>query len=449
LSNTGRLSLSPQLPTTLLRVQTDERLVRLAALGSERAFEAIVERYRRPLIGYARRMVGESRAEDVVQAAFVSAWGRLSEGSDVRDLRAWLFRIVHNGAINVLKRASSRDVELFEDTPALGDLHTEVERREDMRDALDGIASLPLQQREALLGVAVQGRRHRDVGADMGVTDGAVRMLLHRARSNMRTAATALTPWPLLTWLSGERGADAAAGGAGAGMLAGGALKAAAVLSTAAVAVTAAPQIAGHHHAPTPARGSSSAAAATTPLHAAVPAAGGSESGSLRQIAATRHSAVRRHALKRVTQHRAVITPATTPASSLAPSIPASAPVSAPAAAPPASNVEQQNDSTSIPQRPAHKQIVRPAGQNADDEISVQEEPPDLAAGERPIPPGGVPDAIADAALPEAPAAAADEAELSAEEEQSSPKQEASASASATTDQPAPAPADAPAAPAS
>ena len=95
----------------------------------------------------------------------------------------------------------------------------------------------------------------------------------------------------------------------------------------------------------------------------------------------------------------------------------------------PADNVEQQNDSTSIPQRPAHKQIVRPAGQDEDDEISVQEEPPDLAAGEQPIPPGGVPDAIADAALPEAPAAAADEAELAAEEDAGRPKQEASASA--------------------
>ena len=441
--------MSPQLPTTLLRVQTDERLVRLAALGSERAFEAIVERYRRPLIGYARRMVGDSRAEDVVQAAFVSAWGRLTDGSDVRDLRAWLFRIVHNGAINVIKRASSRDVELFEDTPALDDLHSEVERREDVRDALDGIASLPLQQREALLGVAVQGRRHRDVGADMGVTDGAVRMLLHRARSNMRTAATALTPWPLLAWLSGERGAETAAGGTGAGMLAGGALKAAAVLSTAAVAVTAAPQIAGHHHAQTPARGSSSAAAATT-LNAALQAAGGADAGSLQQIAETRRFAVPRHALKRVTHHRAVISPATTPVASVEPSVPVSAPAPAPAAsapAAPADNVEQQNDSTSIPQRPAHRQIVQPAGQG-DDEISVQEEPPDIAAGEQPIPPGGVPDAIADAALPEAPAAAADQAELAAEAAQGGPKQEASASAAAT-DQPATVPADTPAAPAS
>jgi hypothetical protein len=39
----------------LLRTQTDERLVALAAAGHERAFEAIVERYRRPLLRHCRR----------------------------------------------------------------------------------------------------------------------------------------------------------------------------------------------------------------------------------------------------------------------------------------------------------------------------------------------------------------------------------------------------------
>ncbi len=259
--------MSPQLPTVLLRAQTDERLARLAALGSERAFEAIVERYRRPLLGYARRIAGESRAEDIVQAAFLGAWGRLSAGAEVRDLRAWLFRIVHNGAINAVKRASASDVELFDDTPGTGDVHAEIERRDDVRRALDGIAALPLQQREALLGVAVQGRRHRDVGAELGVTDGAVRMLLHRARSTMRTAATALVPWPLAAWLSGSQ---AGAGGAGVSVFAVGGMKAAAVLSTAAVAVTAAPQISaqvsGSARAPAP------AAVAVAPPSAAPPA---------------------------------------------------------------------------------------------------------------------------------------------------------------------------------
>ena len=59
--------------------------------------------------------------------------------------------------------------------------------------------------------------------------------------------------------------------------------------------------------------------------------------------------------------------------------------------------------------------MLRPA-EDEDDEIAVEEEAPDLAAGERPIPPGGVPDDVAEAALPEPPAAAEDQRELDAEE---------------------------------
>jgi hypothetical protein len=51
---------SPSL--TLLRTQSDERLIALARAGHERAFEAIVERYRRPLLRHARRLVSEARA---------------------------------------------------------------------------------------------------------------------------------------------------------------------------------------------------------------------------------------------------------------------------------------------------------------------------------------------------------------------------------------------------
>jgi hypothetical protein len=45
----------PSPSVTLLRTQSDDRLVALAAAGHERAFEAIVERYRRSLIRSARR----------------------------------------------------------------------------------------------------------------------------------------------------------------------------------------------------------------------------------------------------------------------------------------------------------------------------------------------------------------------------------------------------------
>ncbi|HMS61966.1 MAG TPA: sigma-70 family RNA polymerase sigma factor [Solirubrobacteraceae bacterium] len=430
--------MSPQLPTVLLRAQTDERLSRLAALGSERAFEAIVERYRRPLLGYARRIAGESKAEDVVQAAFLAAWGRLSDGAEVRDLRAWLFRIVHNGAINAVKRASASDVELFDDTPALGDVHAEIERRDDVRRTLDGIAALPLQQREALLGVAVQGRRHRDVGADLGVTDGAVRMLLHRARTTMRTAATALTPWPLLAWLSGDRGAEVAAGGAGAGALAAGGLKAAALLSTAAIAVSAAPQLA-------PSPPSSPASGSGGAITAAASFGAGSLPGAPRESTSPtpkgdderRPSTRRRHDAPAPDAGRG-------PAAAQRPRGPRPA-AAAPAGPPAAPVVIERDETTALPQQDEKDDaFLRPAV-GEDDEIAVDEEAPDLAAGERPIPAEGVPDAIAEAALPEAPAAAQDASELDAEEAAPASPQPAAdpaaaASSAAETSAPAPAP---------
>jgi ferritin-like metal-binding protein YciE len=51
---------------SVLQSQADERLVDLALAGSTQAFEAIVSRYRGPLLGYCARILGNQRAEDAV-----------------------------------------------------------------------------------------------------------------------------------------------------------------------------------------------------------------------------------------------------------------------------------------------------------------------------------------------------------------------------------------------
>ena len=109
---------SPSL--SLLRTQTDDRLVKLARDGHERAFEAIVHRYRRPLLATARRIAGDARAEDALQQALLSAWTALLRGDDVHDLRPWLFRVVHNTALNTLRSAGPELDELGEAVPWIG-----------------------------------------------------------------------------------------------------------------------------------------------------------------------------------------------------------------------------------------------------------------------------------------------------------------------------------------
>src|ERR1700752_4033813 len=95
--------LSPS--SVLLRTQSDERLVALARAGHDRAFEAIVERYRGPLLRACRPTRPEAPAEGPRKQGLVAAWPGLRRGADVRELRPWLYRIVRNTALNQLRVA--------------------------------------------------------------------------------------------------------------------------------------------------------------------------------------------------------------------------------------------------------------------------------------------------------------------------------------------------------
>jgi RNA polymerase sigma factor (sigma-70 family) len=259
--------MTPLLSTPLLRTQSDRRLAALAADGHDRAFEAIVERYRRPLQRYLRRLLSEALAEDVLQASFVRAWQALRAGTEVRDLRPWLYRIAHNQALNTLRAAGAALPAATEELPAVS-LETEVERREELRETLHGIRALPQRQRAALVAVAVADRSHADVAAELGMSDGALRQLLLRARTTLRAAATALTPYPLVTWLAGGQEATAArvaevAVGAGS---AGVAIKASAALLAAGAVVAGGPALRGHHEeAPANAKAAPASAQAHRP----------------------------------------------------------------------------------------------------------------------------------------------------------------------------------------
>jgi DNA-directed RNA polymerase specialized sigma24 family protein len=69
---------------------SDERLVALARAGDERAFAAIVERYRVPLLRCCRSFVRAAAAEDALQQTFINACRALSRGDEPAALRPWL-----------------------------------------------------------------------------------------------------------------------------------------------------------------------------------------------------------------------------------------------------------------------------------------------------------------------------------------------------------------------
>lgn len=218
--------MTPIVSSAVLRTQSDARLLALVGAGHERAFEAIVERYRRPIMRYCRRFLPEPRAEDAVQQTFLNAWSALQAGSAVSDLRPWLYRIAHNAALDAVKRAGYDYDELTEALNLSYASSDEVERRWVVRETLSGVADLPDNQREALLRTAVEGQSRAEIARDLQISEGAVRQLVRRARVTLRSGASAVTPMPLVSWLaatgpgSGQtpsRIAELALGGLGAG----------------------------------------------------------------------------------------------------------------------------------------------------------------------------------------------------------------------------------------
>lgn len=199
---------------SLMRLQSDARLVEMARAGHEGAFETIVQRYRPALLRYCTGILGPSRAEDAVQQALINAHAALSSHDDRSlDLRPWLYRIAHNSALNVL-RGRRDESELSDQAPASGVApHDAVVQRERLDELLTAIARLPQGQRDALLLRELEGRSHEEIGDALGVTSGAARAQLFRARAAVRAACTALTPAPLLLRLADLGGSAVAAGG--------------------------------------------------------------------------------------------------------------------------------------------------------------------------------------------------------------------------------------------
>src|SRR3954447_19689736 len=102
--DSGRKTPARLAGSAVLAMQSDERLVKLARSGHERAFDAIVERYRKPLVRYCGRILPESRCEDAVPQALINAHAALTASDDSVQLKPWLFAITRNAALNMLRQ---------------------------------------------------------------------------------------------------------------------------------------------------------------------------------------------------------------------------------------------------------------------------------------------------------------------------------------------------------
>ncbi len=177
--------------TTSSDTDSERADVTLAAAGDQAAFERLYRQHVARIHSLVRRMVGGGFGgaavdpDEITQDVFVRAWQRLSTFRGEAAFSTWLHRLAVNLVLNRQKDAA-RTRHRFDDG---ADIEMEPGRRttpEHRMDLEDAIAALPPGARQVFVLHDVEGFRHEEIGAQLGVTTGTSKAQLHRARMLLR-----------------------------------------------------------------------------------------------------------------------------------------------------------------------------------------------------------------------------------------------------------------------
>jgi RNA polymerase sigma-70 factor (ECF subfamily) len=156
-------------------------------------FSELYRAHLRDVYSYAYYRVGDHHdAEDLTEQTFLQAYRhfeRAQRESRGRPLRPWLIRIAHNLAANLYRDRSRRPASSIDDTQPLSAPHTTeqlVEGRDELSRILDGVRRLPDDRREALIMRFALGMDNREIARALDRSDGAAKVLIHRANKQLQ-----------------------------------------------------------------------------------------------------------------------------------------------------------------------------------------------------------------------------------------------------------------------
>jgi|SRR5436190_1479449 len=179
----------------------DEDLMPLVRRGDAAAFEVVYERHATAAFSLAYRMTGtRSAAEDVVQESFLSMWRSGARYDRARgSVRTWVLGIVHNRAIDALRRSMvhdrrrASDEGLEERFEARDRTDIEAARREEAEEVRDALRTLPPDQSRVIELAFFGGFTHTEIARMLDTPVGTVKGRMRLGMEKMRGQLGGLT----------------------------------------------------------------------------------------------------------------------------------------------------------------------------------------------------------------------------------------------------------------
>jgi RNA polymerase sigma-70 factor (ECF subfamily) len=175
----------------------EHHLVERSRQQDEQAFAELVRRHQTQLFRVALRMTNDRQAaEDIVQDALVQAWQHLAGFRADARFSTWATRIVINRCLNARRGANpSTSLEgpaVAPQLPTAPSAEQEALRRQREEAVRRAVASLPFDQRAALVLTAFSGHSYAEVARILGIGESTAKVRAHRAR---RALAERLREW--------------------------------------------------------------------------------------------------------------------------------------------------------------------------------------------------------------------------------------------------------------
>jgi RNA polymerase sigma-70 factor (ECF subfamily) len=167
---------------------TDEDVVNKVRLNDPDLYAVIIERYKDRLLRYATNLVhNEDEASHIVQGAFIKAYTNLNGFNIKKKFSSWIYRIVHNEAMNVVKKYK-KEVAFLDnvDFKSKQNIEEDFEQKETASRVKDCLGLMPLIYSEPLSLYYLDEKSYEEIGDILRIPMGTVAARINRAKKIMK-----------------------------------------------------------------------------------------------------------------------------------------------------------------------------------------------------------------------------------------------------------------------
>lgn len=172
----------------LIKELSDESIVEQVRSFDQELYVVLVERYQHKLLRYAQNLIhNEHKAADVVQESFIKAFINLQGFDTKKKFSSWIYRIVHNEAMNSIKKYQ-KEVQMPEgfDFASSEDIEADFERKEEIASVQTHLKKLPVIYAEPLALRYLEDKTYEEISDILRLPMGTVATRIKRAKALMK-----------------------------------------------------------------------------------------------------------------------------------------------------------------------------------------------------------------------------------------------------------------------